>query len=57
MTSTQAYQQIRPCVDDRGHRFEVSTPAPGQWGNTLTYCSRCGKFRYELNLPRPKETP
>jgi hypothetical protein len=56
MPTVLPYQSIRPCVDAHGHRFAVSNPEPDQWGQVLTYCTRCGRFRHQLDLPRQEKT-
>lgn len=47
-TNATAYQKLTPCVDEKGHRFAVSNPEPGQWGYSIVYCTRCGGTREEL---------
>jgi len=46
------YQRLSPCVDARGHRFDVSNPEPGQWGHSIIFCTRCGATRAELLLAK-----
>lgn len=55
MNTVVPYQRIKPCVSTAGHHFDVSQPEPGQWGHVLTYCTRCGKFRHELDVVPPKK--
>lgn len=57
MSVIAPYQRIKPCVNENGHHFAVSQPEPGQWGQALTYCTRCGRFRHELDVTPPKENP
>lgn len=42
ITSTYAYQQLRPCIDAYGHRFKTEWPPYGTWGYSITTCERCG---------------
>lgn len=39
---TQAFQQLRPCVDMYGHKFVPHFPRPGQFGYSQVVCQKCG---------------
>lgn len=49
-TNEIAYQRLAPCVDAKGHRFDVGYPEPGQWGPVVIFCTRCGGTREELTV-------
>lgn len=49
MTGLHAFQQLRPCVDAKGHKFIVSRPPAGDYGYALVLCERCGKERKDLS--------
>lgn len=45
----ERFQNLKPCIDNKGHTFVAGGPAAGNFGYAFTYCSRCGKLRSELN--------